>query len=80
MQASVSVVGNARKLRQVEVIQNTRALGARLEVVSATFAAPMTAHKIVGGEIAQASAAGFYVARVIDESERVAYSDPVYFA
>ncbi len=80
VQASVSVVGNARKLRQVEVIQNTRALGARLEVVSATFAAPMTAHKIVGGEIAQVSAAGFYVARVIDESERVAYSDPVYFA
>jgi len=80
VQVSVSVPGNDKKFRQVEVIQNTRPLGAKLEAVTASFRAPMDPHRIVGGEIAQASAHGFYVARVIDSQERVAYSDPVYFA
>ncbi len=79
VEATVSVPGNGKKLRQIEVIQNTRPLGAKLEVESATFRAPMTSHRIVGGEVVQANARGFYVARVIDDQERVAYSDPIYF-
>jgi hypothetical protein len=31
-----------------------------------------------GGQLTTAAANGFYVGRVIDEQERVGYSDPVY--
>ena len=65
-------------VRFAEVIQNTRQAGLEFDQASASVKVPMQSTSIIGGQVVDAKAAGFYVGRVIDSNERVGYSDPVF--
>jgi gamma-glutamyltranspeptidase/glutathione hydrolase len=63
-----------------EVIQNTRQVGNGFTVNPYSVSIPMSSRTIIGGQVTNASKDGFYLGRVIDEQERVGYTDPVYVA
>lgn len=68
-------------VRFAEVLQNTRQVKNMFDRAPFTTAIPLSNGKsIIGGQKISASASGFYVARVIDEQERVGYSDPIYIS
>jgi hypothetical protein len=66
-------------VRFAEVLQNTRQVKNMFAQTPFTTRVPLTnGEAIVGDQVISTSASGFYMARVIDEQERVGYSDPVY--
>lgn len=80
-----------RSMRFIEVLQNTRQVWMTFDVASYVTSSvpdaqggfhdkiPMgTRHIYPGDQTVTATAQGFYVGRVIDDQERVGYSDPVY--
>jgi len=72
-------VGTA--VRFVEVLQNTRQVKNMFDQAPFTTEIPLiNGGHIVGHQVISVSASGFYIARVIDEQERVGYSDPVHIA
>jgi gamma-glutamyltranspeptidase/glutathione hydrolase len=66
------------QVRFSEVIQNTRSVGNGFTRSPYTVGIPMPPRTTAGGQLTTAAANGFYVGRVIDEQERVGYSDPVF--
>lgn len=64
------------KPRFIEVLQNTRQAKIAFDSMSVRTT-PMQPRLIVGGQTIAAAPNGFYVARLIDDQERVAYSDPI---
>ena len=89
--ATVTTNGG-QSMRFIEVLQNTRQVWMEFDVSSYTTSSvpngqggyadklPMNPRSSAGGHIVTASAQGFYVGRVIDNQERVGYSDPIYYA
>jgi len=72
-------VGTA--VRFAEVLQNTRQVKNMFNQAPFTTQIPLINGRIIiGRQVISVSASGFYIARVIDEQERVGYSDPVYVA
>lgn len=67
-------------VRFAEVLQNARQVRNLYAHAPYQVPVPMAAGSIVGGESVAPTAAGLYVARVIDQQERVGYSDPIYVA
>lgn len=66
-------------VRFAEVLQNTRLVKNMFNQAPLTTPLPLTNGKqIIGYQEISTSASGFYMARVIDEQERVGYSDPLY--
>lgn len=65
-------------VRFSEVIQNTRQVANGFNTSPFSVRVPMKPRVIVGGQQTSATPDGFYVGRVIDEKERVGYSDPVF--
>lgn len=77
--ASATVTAPANtSVRFSEVLQNTRQVANGFTSSPFTVGVPMVDRKIIGGQITSSSPEGFYVGRVIDENERVGYTDPVY--
>lgn len=66
------------QVRFSEVLQNTRQVGNGFAQSPYNVTVPMGSRNVATGTIS-ASANGFYVARVIDEQERVGYSDPLHY-
>lgn len=65
--------------RFIEVLQNTRLVKRGYDSQSMSAAVPMVNGQLLfSGQVVSSSPEGFYVGRVIDESERVGYSDPIY--
>lgn len=66
-------------VRFAEVIQNTRQVKNMFAQAPFTATVPLVnGRQIVGSQTISISALGLYIARVIDQQERVGYSDPVY--
>ncbi len=77
--ASATAVAPAgTTVRFNELLQNTRQVQNGFATTTLTTPLPMGSRSIIGGEVIMASPHGYYVARVIDSTEHVAYSDPVY--
>ena len=68
------------QVRFNEVLQNTRQVENGFTLNPFQTTVPMTQRYVMNGQPYNATAAGFYVGRTIDEQERVGYSDPLYFA
>lgn len=64
--------------RFIQVLQNTRSAGLAIDKATLVSSIPMKPTMIIGGQAVSAAASGFYVARVIDQDERVGYSAPVF--
>lgn len=64
--------------RFTELLQNTRQVKLAFNSEQLIEPIPMRPRAIIGGQVVSAKPWGFYLARVIDEQERVGYSDPVY--
>lgn len=65
--------------RFLEILQNTRLVERQYNQRSATVALPLRNGMLaLGGQRIVARPDGFYVGRIIDENERVGYSDPVW--
>lgn len=66
-------------VRFAEVLQNTRQVKNMYAQAPFTTSIPLVnGRRIVGSQEISTNASGFYVARVIDQQERVGYSDPIY--
>lgn len=66
-------------VRFAEVLQNTRQVKNMFNNAPYTTAVPRQIDTSVNGwQISSGNPAGFYVARVIDDGERVGYSDPIF--
>lgn len=70
----------AHPMRFVEILQNTRSAKLSFDTAIATNALSALSRTIVGNQKITTDSAGFYVGRIIDSNERVAYSDPVYIS
>jgi hypothetical protein len=67
------------QVRFAEVLQNTRLVKNLFNQTPLTTTIPLTNNQeIIGHEKVSTSSTGFYVGRVIDQQERVGYSDPIY--
>jgi hypothetical protein len=67
------------QVRFAEVLQNTRQVKNMFNTAPFVTAIPLENGKaITGWQRITAAAHGFYIGRVIDEQERVGYSDPIY--
>lgn len=66
-------------VRFAEVLQNTRLVKNMFNNAPFTTSVPLAnSNNIMGYQAISTSASGFYMGRVIDEQERVGYSDPLY--
>jgi gamma-glutamyltranspeptidase/glutathione hydrolase len=65
-------------VRFTEVLQNTRQVKQGFTASTFNVTVPMGSRSIIGQQVETASPHGFYVGRVIDQQERVGYSDPVF--
>jgi len=77
--ASVTVgVPPGVDVRFADILHNTRQAGIGYSRSTWTVTVPQSPSTIIGGQVVSSVPGGFYVGRVIDENERVGYSDPIF--